>query len=182
MKKNLVVFYLLCTSSMAAMAQNTKPTVNDEPGISYFPNYHPLVVHFPLVLLIVAAAMQVGLMFFQGKLYNYTIVALTVVGFVAGMLATTVFHAHPAHDVNAKAMEIFKEHKEFAYITIWLSGIAAVFKLLGLFVKRKWVEIIALLFLLGSAVTVSIAGHHGAELVFKQGIGPEDKKLEHGDD
>jgi len=142
-----------------------------------------LVVHFPLVLLIVAAAMQIGLMFFQGKLVVqfYTIVVLTVVGFIAGVLATTFFHAHPAHDVNAKAMEIFKEHKEFAYITIWLSGIAAVFKLLGLFVKRKWVEIIALLFLLGSAVTVSIAGHHGAELVFKHGIGPEDKKLEHGD-
>ncbi|MGY3053109.1 hypothetical protein ACVWYG_001306 [Pedobacter sp. UYEF25] len=32
--------------------------------------------------------------------------------------------------------------------------------------------------LLGSAIAVSIAGHHGAELVYKYGIGPEGKKLE----
>jgi len=47
-----------------------------------------------------------------------------------------------------------------------------------LFIQKKWIEVIALLFLLGSAVTVSLAGHHGSELVYKQGIGPKGEKLE----
>ncbi len=107
-----------------------------------------------------------------------TIIAFTVIGFITGLLAATVFHAHPSHDINAKAMEIFKEHEKLAFITLWISGFASAFKIAGLVIRQKWIEIVAFLFLLGSAIAVSIAGHHGSELVYKQGIGPKGEKLE----
>ncbi len=152
---------------------------NNEPDhINYFPNYHPLIVHFPIILLLVAAVMQITLMFFLNKAYNYAVTILTIVGFVTGLLAATVFHAHAADTVSPQAMELFEEHEKLAFITIWLSGIASLFKIIRLFIQKKWIEVVALLFLLGSVVTVSLAGHHGSELVYKQGIGPKGEKLE----
>ena len=173
--KKLAAFGFLLFTCTALWAQENGGT---NEGINYFPNYHPLVVHFPLVLLLLAAAMQIVLLFRSNRLFNYTVTALTVLGFVTGLLAATVFHAHPSHQINPTAHEIFETHEKLAFATLWLSAIASLFKIVGLFLHRKWVEVLAFIFLLGSAVTVSIAGHHGSELVYKQGIGPKGEKLE----
>ncbi len=122
--------------------------------------------------------MQGIVLFHRSKAFNYTIVAFTVIGFITGLLAATVFHAHPASNVNPKAMEIFEAHEKLAFITIWISGFAAAFKIAGLFIQQKWLEVISLLLLIGCATTVSLAGHHGSELVYKQGIGPKGEMLE----
>lgn len=171
--KKIFSVIALAVLSTALYAQEKEPD-----HINYFPNYHPLIVHFPIVLLLIAAAMQIALMFFKNKAFNYAITILTVIGFITGWLAATIFHAHAASNVSPQAMELFEEHEKLAFITIWLSGIASAFKIIGLFTTKKWIEVIALLLLLGSAVTVSVAGHHGSELVYKQGIGPKGEKLE----
>lgn len=173
------IIFLLTSILISRVAfSQTDTTAAANTGISEFPNYHPLVVHFPLILLLIAGAMQIVLLFRTNKMYNYTVTALTVLGFLTGLLAAFVFHAHPSQDINPTAHEIFETHEKLAFITLWLSGIASLFKVSGLFISKKWLEIVALLFLLGSAVTVSIAGHHGSELVYKQGIGPKGEKLQ----
>lgn len=130
------------------------------------------------MLLIVAAAMQIVLMFFENKIYSYTVTIITIGGFVTALLATFVFHAHPAEDINSKAKEVFSIHRKLAFTTIWLSGFASALKVAGLFVHVSWIEILALLFLIGCSITVSIGGHHRAELVYKYGIGPKGENLE----
>lgn len=97
---------------------------------------------------------------------------------MGGLLAATVFHADPSPDISAEAHQMFETHERFAFATLWISGIASLFKIAGLFIRKKWMEIISLLLLLACATTVSIAGHHGSELVYKQGIGPKGEKLE----
>lgn len=176
MKRVIFLMTSVMISCVAFSQTDTTSAMNT--GVSDFPNYHPLVVHFPLVLLLAAAVMQIVVLFYRNKVFNYTIVAFTVIGFITGLLAATVFHGHASHDVNAKAMEIFEEHEKLAFITIWISGFASAIKIAGLFIQKKWIEIVALFFLLGSAITVTIAGHHGSELVYKQGIGPKGEKLE----
>lgn len=96
-------------SYVAFSQTDTSSAVNT--GISEFPNYHPLVVHFPLVLLLAAAVMQIFVLFYKNKFFNYTIVAFTLIGFITGLPAATVFHAHASHDVNAKAVEYLKSMK-----------------------------------------------------------------------
>ena len=177
MKKSTLVFlFLILTASV--FAQDGVPPVND------FPNYHPLIVHFPLILLLIAAVMQIALMFFTNKAFNYAVVALTVIGFVTALMSATILHAEPVRNLSPEAKAVFHAHEQYATITLWLSGIASLFKIAGLFFYKKWIEIGALIFLAGSAVTVTIAGHHGAELVYKQGIGPKGELLnkDHDDD
>ncbi len=171
--KKLLALITFIIPPVLLFAQNNVPD-----HINNFPNYHPLIVHFPIVLLLIAAAMQIALLFFKNKAFNIAVIILTVLGFITGLLAATVFHAHAASTVSPQAMELFESHEKFAMITIWISGFASAFKIAGLFFHKKWIEIIAVLLLLSSAVTVSIAGHHGAELVYKQGIGPKGEKLE----
>jgi uncharacterized membrane protein len=172
MKKYFLILSAMVITTIVYAQESTSPPVED------FPNYHPLVVHFPLVLLIVAAIMQFGVLIFKSKAYNYAVTALTVVGFLSGLLAAFIFHAHPSHNISAQAHHIFETHEKFAFATLWISGIASVFKIASLFTYRKWLEIVSLLLLLACATTVSIAGHHGSELVYKQGIGPKGEKLE----
>lgn len=171
MKKTFGFLIAIMATTILYAQESTSPPVQD------FPNYHPLIVHFPIVLLIIAAFMQIGVLFFTNKLYNYAVTALTVAGFVGALLAATVFHAEPANYINPKAHEIFEMHEKLAFATIWISGIASVFKIISLFTYRKWLEVVSLLLLLACATTVSIAGHHGSELVYKQGIGPKGEKL-----
>jgi uncharacterized membrane protein len=170
MKKTFFILVMIMVTTIV-FAQEAPPVEN-------FPNYHPLVVHFPIVLLIIAAVMQIGLLFFRNKAYNYAVTAITIAGFLGGLLAATLFHADPAPGINAKAHEIFECHEKLAFATIWISGIASLFKIGSLFIHKKWLDVVSLLLLLASATTVSIAGHHGSELVYKQGIGPKGEHLE----
>ncbi len=164
-------------ASFSLIAQNENNAYTNE-----FPNYHPLVVHFPLILLIIAAVMQFVVVYRKIKIYNLTVTVLTVLGFISAVLAATVFHAQPARNINPVAQRIFETHQQFAFITLGLSGIASLIKIAGTFwINKKWIEISALVILLASAVTVSIAGHHGSELVYKQGIGPKGEMLEKED-
>lgn len=161
-------------ANFCLIAQNTSQAYTNE-----FPNYHPLVVHFPLILLIIATLMQFVVVYKKIKIYNLTVAALTILGFISAVLAATVFHAEPAHNINPVAKRIFESHQQFAFITLVLIGIASLIKIAGAFwVDKRWIEITALLILSVSAVTVSIAGHHGSELVYKHGIGAKGEMLE----
>ncbi len=131
MKKRFLILILLMTTVIAYAQESTTPPVKD------FPNYHPLVVHFPLVLLIIAAIMQVGVLFFTNREYNYAVTAITVAGFIGGLLAATVFHADPSPDISAEAHQMFETHERFAFATLWISGIASLFKIAGLFIRKK---------------------------------------------
>ncbi len=172
----LLLSVFLCATALAQT--DFSAAGNSDSGISDFPNYHPLIVHFPLVLLAAAALLQIVVLFKQNRLYNYAVTAAAVVGFITALLATTLLHAHPAHNINATAKALFQKHAQLATITLWLSGIASLCKIAGLFTYKKWIETVAFLFLLGSGITVTIAGHYGSSMVYKQGIGAEGQKLE----
>ena len=67
-----------------------------------------------------------------------------------------------------------------ANLTWWFSLIALLIKIPSHFyLKGKWLSesIVAILLIL-SGITVSIAGHHGAMLVYMEGIGPMGKYLD----
>ena len=148
-------------------------------SVDAFPNYHPLVVHFPIVLLIIATLFQLLSFFVFKKEFNIVALILLALGVITAWLSSNTFHAHP-EELTGKAKEIFETHEQMADLTWWFSLLALIAKIVSnFFMKRKiWMEIIVSVLLIASAITVSIAGHHGAMLVHMEGIGPKGNHLE----
>ncbi len=169
-------------SPVSVSNENIVAETNPEPMsmTDEFPNYHPLVVHFPIVLLIFAAVFQILSFFMYRKEFGVAVLIMILVGAISAWLASNVFHAHPK-DLAERASEIFETHELMAQLTFWFALAALVAKTISHFViKRKWwSEAIVFLFLLAASITVSIAGHHGSELVHIEGVGPQGKYLEH---
>lgn len=147
--------------------------------ITDFPNYHPLVVHFPIVLLIIAALFQLLSFFIYKKELSFASLLLLTAGAVSAWLASNPFHAHTA-ELTGNAKSILETHELFASYTWWFALTALIVKVVShFFLNRKiWLEIAVSLLLIASAVCVSIAGHHGAQLVHIEGVGVQGKFLE----
>ena len=149
---------------------------------SEFPNLHPMVVHFPIVLLLLALLAQfIGLFGFRPQLSWFTLLLL-LGGFVGALLASQVFHPHTT-GLPEKIKEILETHEYYANLTTWLAGAAFVFKAISHFTKRKtWAEVIIFLLITGSAVSVSLAAHLGSQMVYIEEVGPGGNYIEQHDE
>lgn len=149
-----------------------------------FPSLHPLAVHFPIVLILLAAALQAVLVWKDLKQIKWVTLAIMAGGFFSSLAASTIFHAEPSADAPRAALEIFEQHEKYAQLTLWMSGITFLLKGIGVFfrINRRSFEIIVLIAAIIAAVFLSIAGHHGARLTHIAGVGPMGKYLmkEHG--
>lgn len=153
-------------------------------SLDEFPNYHPLVVHFPIVLLLIAAAMQLFGFFIKSEGYHRTILALAALGYASAYFAAAWRHPHIDPEMVSDAIKyVFDEHQLYAKWAVWLGGAGALAKAVELYFKRKVVFVIlTTLLLIGAAGAVSLSGHHGAELVHKHGVGTQGKYLETHED
>jgi uncharacterized membrane protein len=141
---------------------------------SDFPNLHALVVHFPVVLLLVAAALQAVLVFKDWQQVRWIALVAMAGGFAGGILASTTFHAMP-RGLPPKAAAIFAIHEQYAGYTLWLAGITLLLAGVGEFfqIRRRAYAVLVLVPALAAAGAVSWAGHHGAQLVYVEGVGPK---------
>jgi uncharacterized membrane protein len=141
---------------------------------SDFPNLHPLVVHFPIVLVLLAAALQAVLVFREWPPVRWITLVVMAGGFAGALAASTTFHAMPM-GLAPRAAAVFAAHEKFASYTLWLSGITLLLRSVGEYFKlqRRAYEILVLGFALAAAGALSVAGHRGAQLVYVEGVGPQ---------
>lgn len=162
-----------------------------------FPSLHPLIVHFAIVLIIVAAALQVLNVIILKRELAWIIAVLLLIGFLAAWFASKNFHPH-THGISAHAELVLEQHEKFADWTLYTAGAGLILQILHLllmtfnkkhsadfdrtdqssFKLARSFTIIVALILLSSAYCVSRAGHYGAQLVHIEGIGPQGKFLE----
>ncbi len=138
-----------------------------------------MIVHFPIVLLLLAAVMQLAGFFVKNKGFHYTILAFAVLGYASAYFAAAWRHPQIEREaVSAAVLAIFDEHQLYSRWSVYLGGAGAVLKGVELYFRQRFILVaLTALALLGAAAAVAISGHHGAELVHKHGIGPKGEFL-----
>ncbi len=150
----------------------------EEISVGDFPSLHPLIVHFPIVLLLLAGVFQLLQLFIMKRNLDWVILFCIGFGFIGAYIAGTFVHPD-TKGLSEIAQKVLDNHDTFADWTIWASALAAVLKSLSLFViKQKRIFEVIILVVMGVAVySVSKAGHYGSQLVHIQGVGPQGKYL-----
>lgn len=166
--------------------------------LSDFPSVHPLIVHFAIVLIIVAAALQLLNVVMLKNDLAWLIAAILLIGFLAAWFASKDLHPH-THGLSAHAELVLEQHDKFADWTINTAAVGLLLQLSYLVLLRDarrkgWTNgraghiftglirrggaILVTLVLLASSYCVARAGHYGAQLVHIEGVGPQGKFLE----
>lgn len=166
----------------AVMADSVNTAVNTVviPTPTGFSTLHPLVVHFPIVLLIVSALLQIAGLFYSKGNWDYITLFLLAGGALGAYLSGSYFHPH-TDGLSSSAAEVLERHELFASLTLYSSIVALLLKIAGMYIfksKKRMFEIATALALLFSAVSVSVAGHWGAYLTHVEGVGPQGKFIE----
>lgn len=147
---------------------------------------HPLIIHFPIALLIAYAILEIVSYFIKNSSYEKFVLILLVAGTLSGVLA--VLTGNQAEEIaegkfeNSKSFlnkeqieEAIEEHEDYATKTLWYFVALAVLRI-GLTIKKKfdnkWKLFFILLAVMGGYL-VYLTGSHGGILVYKFGIGTE---------
>ena len=147
-----------------------------------FPHLHPLIVHFPIVLLVMVVAIQLANVLFQKPALDWMVTSFLLLGFIGAYLSTSLVHPH-THGLETKAAMVLEEHDVWAYRTVYLAGAALLVQLLAHFkLKIRWMKITVFVIALLAGVSVSVTGHYGAQLVHIEGVGPQGRYLDTGHD
>lgn len=158
------------------MAHDEKKVTAD---LDDFPSIHPLIVHFAIVLIIIAAAIQVVNIFVIKLEISWIVTGILFVGVLTAWLASKNFHPH-THGISEHAKLVLAQHDRWADWTINLGIVAFILQAVNLFVfsRKRWALAVVAFVMVGSAYCVAHAGHYGAQLVHIEGIGPQGKYLE----
>lgn len=150
------------------------------------PNIHPILVHFPIAILSIAILFDFISLFFDRDntwwtqkatafLYGIGAVAAIIVYYTGTVAADSVM-------LPAEAQSVLSEHANMAWYTIWFYGIYAVARIAAVsMVDQHYQRKIHIGFFLVSLVGMFLlyeTGDHGAEMVFKHGVGVQAADVE----
>lgn len=142
------------------------------------PNLHPLVVHFPVVLLLLAPFFALIALASGNAWMKWTTAGLSLAGLLGAYLAAHTFHPMAA-GLSDQASALLETHDRWAF---WSQVSSAVLVLVATFsgLAKKWRKFFAaatLCLALCVAVFISLTGHAGGQLVHREGVGPQGRFL-----
>jgi uncharacterized membrane protein len=149
--------------------------MNLVPG--WAPNIHPLLVHFPIALLITAAALDlVGWAFRRNTPLREAATVLYVAGTGAALAAYVTGRA--ASQIlwfPGMAQAVVREHWDWAFRTVWFFSMMTAVRLLLLRPSRRdpspaLIAALALSGLVGIGLLIE-TGDRGGRLVYQHGVG-----------
>ncbi|TDL98944.1 hypothetical protein ERX27_00445 [Macrococcus brunensis] len=131
---------------------------------------HPLIVHFPIALLLLATIIELISLKYRGQL-NMTGTILLVVGVVTGIISyMTGDSAERFAEMHFGEVEgLIHQHEQMALTSIILFGSAAVIKLYTHFsakFKKELLIVVLILSVFGSGF-LAYTGHLGGRIVYE---------------
>ena len=137
--------------------------------------FHPLSVHFPIVLLLLATLFKLISLWSSKITWDHGGRVLLVLGVIGVWIS--IYTGNLADGIVSRQLcdpTVLKEHENFAYTTAWIFTIALLIELISNYVdllKTRITFIILVLMLLSGSATLTYVGHLGAELVYQQAAG-----------
>jgi len=136
------------------------------------PNIHPLIVHFPIALIIVifildflGALVRNKSLFSAANILTIFAAAAAVVAVISGLMAEeSVWHPDQAH-------ELLELHETIGLAVLGLTLILLIFRPVVKKKKSRSLGWIAVLISLAAAILVGYEGYLGGEIVYKHGAG-----------
>lgn len=144
-----------------------------------FPTLHPLIVHFAIVLILVAAGLQLLNLWVMKKDISWIIATILFLGVLTAWLAANNFHPH-TYDLSEHAQSVLDQHDYWADWTINFGIVALLLHITNLFFfkAKRWASAMVAVVLILSGYSVAQAAHYGAQLVHIEGVGPQGHHLE----
>lgn len=137
--------------------------------------FHPLSVHFPIVLLLLATLFKLTGLWSSKVTWDHGGRFLLVLGVIGVWIS--IYTGNLADGIVSRQLcdpTVLKEHENFAQATAWIFTAALIIELLmrylDLLKTRLFSIILVILMLVGSG-TLTYVGHLGAELVYQQAAG-----------
>lgn len=138
--------------------------------------YHPLSVHFPVALLIIATVFIAISFFSNNSLWENSGKLLLILGSIAAWIS--IYTGNLADGIVSRQIcdpTILKDHENFAYYTAWTFSIASLLAIVQFLIEglRKMfvLKIFVLLAMLAGSYFLIKTGHKGASVVYQQAGG-----------
>lgn len=139
--------------------------------------YHPLTVHFPLVLLLLATVLHALQPWISAQnLWHKLTTIILLLGTAMAWLA--VYTGSQADGLVSRTLcdpTVLKDHENTAYLASYIFSAASALLLLRnwalLHSYRRWIYGLSLALLLTGSGYLGYVGHQGARLVYQQAAG-----------
>ncbi len=138
-------------------------------------HFHPMMVHFPIALLVVGFLFDVIALFVKNPCFSksgFILQLLGTLGVIASFATGDWFTGWQSFSGATKVA--FELHQDAAVLTLWLSIVSLLFRIFVLLMKRTntWLKWVVLLLSLLTVAAIGQTGFYGGNLVlnFLMGI------------
>lgn len=135
---------------------------------------HPMIVHFPIALLIVGFLFDVTGMFVRKEFFSWAGFSLLMLG-ALGVIAAFISGNLAGSGITEEGVlkQALETHESAAELTVWITGFAALFRLALVLLKKYkgYLKIAALVIYLAAVAAIGRTGFYGGELVYKHAAG-----------
>ena len=134
---------------------------------------HPMVVHFPIALLLASLLFDLVSLRWRGAEFRGTSLSLLALGVLATVVA--LLTGHLAEDAAEHSGKIPKQaietHEELAFAAFWVFAGLLGLKTLSYGGWMREQSLLVLFLGVGGSVLLLVASYYGGELVYRYGAG-----------
>ncbi|MGG3466860.1 DUF2231 domain-containing protein [Neobacillus pocheonensis] len=131
---------------------------------------HPIMVHFPIALIIIAMCFDLFWMVTKRKVSPKQGLRLWVVAFISAWIAVGT---GPEHDARGNT-NVFEYHERLADISTILAFVVVAFRAFFIFNKKDFLKLSLVaycLLTLACSASILAVGYFGGKMVYDQGVG-----------